>query len=43
MRYTILFTLSILLTGCAVEQFKIGPEVAPPHGCAEARSRGHDC
>jgi len=32
-----------LLAGCAAAQFELGPEVPPPHGCTEARTRGHDC
>ena len=36
--------LSLLLAGCvASPQFELGPEVPPPHGCTEARTRGHDC
>lgn len=32
-----------LLTGCVSQQFDLGPEVSPPPGCIEARTRGHDC
>lgn len=32
-----------LLTGCTTAQFDLGPEVAAPQGCIDARARGHDC
>lgn len=36
--------LAVLLAGCvSAPQFELGPEVAPPQGCVEARARGHDC
>jgi hypothetical protein len=34
--------VAVVLSGCA-PQFVLGPEVAPPQGCVEARGRGHDC
>ena len=32
-----------LLAGCAPTPFKVGPVVATPPGCADARERGHEC
>lgn len=31
------------LAGCAPTPFVTGAVVPPPHGCSEARERGHDC
>lgn len=38
-----LILLCGLLAGCAPTPFRLGDVTQPPHGCAEAKGRGHAC
>lgn len=38
--YALIFQL---VAGCSPTPFRVGDVTQPPHGCTEAKERGHEC